>query len=620
MRAGQVEFIAIIGILVVVIVAVYFGMQTITVPTAPAAIAEEQKLVQDSVASFIRAGANDVLRTMFDNGGYITTQANSVTFLGKQVPYWTHNGRTTTPDMRANFVQGMTSYLNENRAVLEQSLAAKNVTIGDPSVSATLMQNQIILTVNMPTSVKGYPIQQPYTVTIPTKLGEIDELAKALSGYLSQNRFLEYATLSSMAQTPLENDVASVPFAVLVTDCGGYVYLTWNDIKPDVERAVQNTLAHTYMTGKVPLDTIRKISSPKYALPALGGKAYSDLEVSFFTPDDWALDRNTMQFTPEPINAYGIPVEMSDLCYSDPIYVKYFLTYPTITVIKDPLTGNLFKYAGSVYIKDNAPGDWATIAGYVSTEQAEICASQDCAFSATVLDSSFAPVSGADITFMGCPLGTTGSDGRLSGSVPCGAGVLEANAGLDYSTYSEMKGTSTAAGNELDGVTIALKKRPIVNINFYHVIIANDTILNQYRATNVDYIANDEAVTFTMLNIRTGDRYSRYFTTKQGKIEHLDAVEYAIVATLSKEAPDTQRGMVNVESFILDEDTTELHVYVPDVSGFSTLNQGEKQAQMILLTEFFSQCGIEPVSEAPLDTDKIPCSKTHSELLGALEA
>ena len=104
MVKGQVEFIAIIGIIAVVIVAVYFAFTSVApgvTPTAPVYTSAEQASVADTVNSFVRDGVSETLRTLSTYGGYLSPQADSVTYLGR-VPYGTSTNLVLTGSMHTH--------------------------------------------------------------------------------------------------------------------------------------------------------------------------------------------------------------------------------------------------------------------------------------------------------------------------------------------------------------------------------------------------------------------------------------------------------------------------------------------------------------------------------------
>ena len=425
MAKGQAEFAVIIGIVIVAAVVIIYAFPSITPRIMPPGKYDTFKA---SFESLVRDGAQDTMSKLSVYGGYLDNssfQLGSVIFLGKEVPYWQYNGNVKFPDVKANLVQGVSGYLARNKEGFIQEMKMSGLEIGEPKVSANVLAGKAIITVSMTTKIDGTNYPQPYTVEVQSRLGEIEEFSKAFAQYDKASRPLEYYTLSSMMISPMEGDAHSIPFFVSLTECGDYLFKGWYDLKPSVEGVVRATLAQTYMPGKAPLNTMMTSSSPKYALVPMNGKRYENLDVGFFVPDDFSLTPSEFQFSPDPISTSSKIIPLVGQCQSDPIYVNYYLTYPAIVRVKDPLTNNVFQFAVHVYIKDNKPGDWSGT-GYETDAQKQICSNPQCLAQITVKSASGNPVDSASITFMGCSLGRTDSRGVLSVTAPCGIGPIQA--------------------------------------------------------------------------------------------------------------------------------------------------------------------------------------------------
>jgi hypothetical protein len=612
MRKGQVEFVAVIGIVVVAVIVIYLGFQALAPPTpAPTAVAQEQKTVRDSLLNFMTSGAQEVLDTMSDHGGFLGPQANSVIHLGREVPFWQLSGVANFPNIQSNFVQGLTSYLRDNRASLEAMFEGRNVTIGDPIVTATFLDNQIQVNVNMPTSVKNYPITQPYTFTVQTRISQIDRFAKAFINTVSSERSFEYFTMSSMLLSPPGADsIQEVPVSVMLFTCGQFVHKSWNDVRPGMEAVIERTLANIYMPGKAPLNIGDVSPSPKYGLPSIGGQFYSDLEVNFFTPDDFGLSRDTFQFTPEPITARAVPIPMTGACVSEPVQVNYFVTYPAVVEVRDTLTDNLFRFAFQVYIKDNEPGPLADITGYATADQAQLCRYPQCSGSVIVEDSAGNPVPGADISFMGCGF-TAGATGSYDGLVPCGMGTLTVNA-EGFSPYEMM-----TSSDELAAYVVTLHRQPSINMEFFEVHIQNDSIQELYYIDDVTRIRHelqpDETVLLSFYNRELGQMEQRIYSSASATETSLAPATYLISGGLADSRFERYFGNVGYE-FTIREDTTKLYVYLPYMVGFDESTQEMRAGTAYKTSKMMAECGVPTVTEAPVDSSAaLGCSKTYAE-------
>ena len=609
MSKGQVEFIIIVGLLIVVSVVVFYAYQSglIGKSPVPSNIAEQQRTVKSSLENFIRNAALETIRTLATNGGYLSSDAfelGSVKFNGKDVPYWQKNGVVNYPDIKSNFVKGVTDYLNENREYLSSALGS-NITLGEASVSAEFLNDRIILRVNMPTTVKGYPIQQPYIVEVNTKFGKLVDFSTKFVNYATNTRPFEYHTLSTMLLSPMENGVSVIPIYIALMDCGSYVFKSWNDVKPELEHAIAVTLAQTYMPGKAPVNMLKKSGYPKYTLTSIDGNTYSDIDVKFYLPDDFELTRETFKMTPDPISAFAKPVPFAGVCVSDPVYVNYYLTYPVVVRASDG-TSNL-QFAFQVYINNNQPGDWSTITTVETDTHAMLCSNPSCYVDMTVKSSSGQPISMASVSFMNCPLGVTDENGRIAGPAPCGAGKLEIIKN-GYGAYKEMK-----TSDELTG-EVTLYKRPTVNFVPYEVSVQEWSDGKHVIYYGEDYIrpVTDKMVylAFYPKENPFKDRVlpiEVYLDSSGTTTDVLPAGEYMASGYLMSQDFTTMYGGF-VADVVIEEDMDgkDVYVYIPVSPEFEELtNQTEIGEKMIELTNVLYECGILPVSETPYEQEEM---------------
>jgi hypothetical protein len=610
------EFVVIVGVVFIALAVIFYAYQSnIFVPPLTPQTAD----IKNTVTNFIREGADSVLRLMYEHGGYTDVASDYVTYLGKSVPYWQRNGQVSYPNVQQNFVQGLAQYINNNKDALQDALNSSNVTFGNAEVFANLLSNQISITVNMPTTVKGTPLPQPYVVAFPSKLGEIYEFSKNFAVQDATTRYLEYFTLSSMLITPFEGDVQTVPFFVFLTRCGSFVFKTWWDIKPHAEAAIATTLAHTYMPGKSPLNVMTTTSYPKYMIPDLLGNRYSKLDITFQLPDNFELTRPNFYVSPEPITDMAQPVPFVGVCQSlKPTYVKYALQYPAIVSAKDEITGYSFRFAVDVAIYDNAPRPWASnTTGYTPELQQQICENPQCIGKIKVAGSDGSPIAGAELTFMGCPLGRTGSNGLLEGYVPCGIGPLK--------IYKDRYGITQVqhSSDELNDTTVTIRKIPFVNLNFYRVDVVNDTLTGRFVIWPAgvqrfnEGTDENESVYMYFFNRDTAGYLDMVYTTTQATMRLLPPASYAITALLTSSDMMESRGAFNTFFNITEDmDGRDLYVYVPYSYGFKDIkNDTESAKAASILTAVLYSCGLGPISLEQHDTNNLPCIKTYSEVI-----
>lgn len=608
MAKGQAEFAVIIGIVIVAAVVIIYALPNITNPIIPSG---KYGMFKASFESLVRDGAQDTMSRLSAYGGYpdnSSFQLGSVSFLGKEVPYWQKDGSVKYPNVKDNFVQGVSSYLSKNKEGFLQEMKMAGLEIGEPRVSANMLASKIIITVNMPTKIDGTNYPQPYTVEIPSRLGEIEEFSKAFAQYDKNSRPLEYYTLSSMIISPMEEDVHSVPIQIFLTECGEYVFRSWWDIKPSLENVIKATLAQTYMPGKAPLNTMMTSSSPKYSLVPLNGKRYESLDVSFFLPDNFELTPADFQFSPDPIIAISQVIPMVGQCQSDPVYVKYYLSYPAIVRVKDPLTQNVFQFAVHVYIEDNKPGDWSGT-GYETDVQKQICSNPQCSADISLKDSLGKPVDYAAVSFMGCSLGRTDSQGILRGPAPCGLGPLQVYK-QGYESYGRMQ-----SSDSIRGLSLTLAKTPAIRLHLYEVIVQNISLNGKYDISQdgISPIATNRLVYMNLYDTTNVKAYQRGFSAAGNLLNSMPAGPYIITASLIS-AGGEELGAILVDYTLSESlDGKDLYVYLPDSLDYGKItDEAEKAGATVTLTNVLTKCGLGPISLSEVNFNG--CSVGYNEV------
>ena len=640
-KKGQIEIVALFGVIFVVAIVVFYAYQsgTFGVSPVPAGVAEQQKAVKNSINSFVRLSTINVLANISTYGGYPDEAAFSsdIEFNNREVPYWQKGGVITKPpNIQATFMNQLSKHIKDHIQNVVDNLDQENVTVETSSISVTpvISSDKIVVNVYLPIYVQGYLIPQPITVNVPTRFGEILEFSENFISYSHTYRPMEYFTLGSMLLSEMTDGVRNVPFVITLIECGDSVQKNWYDLEPYVDYAVRVTLAHTYLPGKAPEGTMQTQSYPKYNIPPLGfaQKTYPDLDVKFNLPDNFELNRATFNFAPDPIMATARAIPMSSICTSDPLYVRYFLRYPMIVSVHDPVTGNVFQFANDVYIYNNKPGEWNTQLDYSDYDE-ELCTDRYCDADITVVDTDGNPVSGAWVSFMGCDVGVTTSEGKITGNfrIPCAAGTLE----VFKSGYKSVKVQASHADMDLgDGFQVTMREQHDIRINLYEVRITEDVKKEHYTIEN-----NPDSVT-ELNKFETGrkvvltltpfsrencegdwDTCFREFDTSTATLENIAVDDYLVGIEIIDSAGKSRGKITDVIPAGDISSDAELHIYVPSNLAYSMLIQditdpgaaADLAFYEQVFDDMFKACGsgVDPISS--LDSDqmfenKLPCN------------
>lgn len=591
MKSGQAEIIIIVGILVVVVSVVYFSVQLLSSePAITTGIENQKRLAENSIKTVIREATLSTLDEISVRGGYPEAQPNSVLLDDKEVPYWSYRGQVNIPNVKANMETGIRNFLAQSKETIISG-STQTLTIEDPSVSVNIIKNKIIVDVNMPSTLwieeKPYTLDR-FSVDVPSRLGQTLSFSQSFVSKAQTERYLETFTMASILISPFDGPTRTVPFYVLLTECGDNVYKTWYDIKPEMESIIKATLANTYMPDKYPTGVIRTSSSPKYVIPDVDSNDYQELDIAFHLPDDFELNPASFQMTPNIISIYAAPIPYTAICQSEPFVVDYIVNYPAVVRIKDDLTGTAFQYAIDVFIRDNKPAPWSATQ-YDLSEQEIVCSNPQCEADLIVRDSN-GIVKGAAVTFMGCPLGQTDILGKLQGVAPCGAGSLEIDA-AGHSRYDQIKSTQNALQqNELE-TTITLRNKPVMKINFYDVDVISQ-LDGSYFVPFGGIEKTQDFVQVEFAPIDVDEQYSPIFTEASSLIvSNIPEGNYYIAAIISDD-----RGIIG--SFGADYTITnddQLYMYIPKFIGLADLDGEPRLRKIHELTNVMINCGIGPI-------------------------
>ena len=595
MRKGQAEILIILGIIVVGVIAILLATQSFDRP-----ISTPPSDLRGSLEHLIRSGADETQRVLSLNGGYAAPAGGAV-FLEQSVPYWQENGVLNIPAVEQNFEEFLTAFINENKDSFVEGLGGE-IVVGRADVDATFLNDKIILNVNLPSSRNNVATPPNYQIEILSRFGEVLDFSRTFTQMQTDNRYLEVFTLNSIIASPIENGEFVTPWFIQLATCGDFIFRSYQDIQPAMRDRVATTLAHTYLPGKSPVNVGDVTPFPKYLLPLT--KPYTDLDVSFHLADD-GLNPTNFQFTPDPIQASADPIGFTGICVSDPLYVRYFLSLPVIVRVKDTITGHIFQFALPLFIDNNAPGTWGIATDGDRAIQAQICEDLFCSVSLAVTGTSGEPVSGADVSFMGCSIGRTSSQGVLETAGPCGAGPLQVYA-KGYDFYIEQ-----TSYTNMEDKTVTLSQLVSPALFIHEAIVADNIFSNQYWIMGT--VPLDGKLLLSLRSTETDKIYTRVFDEPGEALKGVPVGTYMVIGTLMNEDLTVLRG--SLSTFLtLTEGVEELYFYVPQNTEFVGMeDQNAIFARSRTLTTVLERCGVGPVQSTAFDGE-FPCIKEYSEV------
>ena len=356
---GQAEFVVVAALVIVGVVAVILATQPgiVVIPTAPTDILLEQELISDSVGVVTRAAAQDTLRVVENHGGYLTPgiyEEGEVVpfevFLSNGVPIAQMCDEVTIPSkaLVENLIEiGIERYVRGNiESILGASDRQVIVNSNELRIDANILDDRVIITINLPTSVEGYAIPQPYPeIIIETNLGRIIDFQNDFVTEMASNRPFEIFTIYTIQHSRhLYHDG-------VLTTCGEGLEVSGAEINLGLERAVRAAMHPAMWTPMVDQTSGDLADVPKIlTIQNVNGRVYSDLEnIRFDLPDGWVVyGSEGIDIDNDEVALYvpGLapPLETTDVCIQT-YHNAYGINYPVIVSVFDEATKYWYRFA-----------------------------------------------------------------------------------------------------------------------------------------------------------------------------------------------------------------------------------------------------------------------------------
>jgi hypothetical protein len=461
---GQAEFVAILAIVIIALVAIIVALNQLSIfPFAPTTgIEEQQKTIKDSVNNLIKAGIQEILVDIYNQGGYSDPPGNSISFGDTKVPVWQECVDVEIPDVEEEIRSGIESFLIEELGQ-EMIFFGKKVKFdySDMKADVRIIPGRIEADIYLKTMVEGYEISMPYSTSFDSDLYGILEFSEAFSQGVNDTKFFEIVTITSALLSNPESG-SWVPISGVRTGCFNPFFLSKDQAVQRMDDIIDYTVSHVVWDKA----TLRSSSNPFYPVNTMKDKRY-DLDVEFHYPD-WDL-RDNMKTSQDPLkiipkriklNQGPISLPMPNFCM-DYYGFAYSFRYPVVVSVKDDFNGLVFKFAVMSTVEGNSPSYCETELGESRGEN--LCKVSDCEIGLRVVDELGRAVPGADVLFHDCDLGKTDSLGMIRSNVPCMISELKVykegyKAFGDFNSYSEF-----------DGKEIEIKKVDTVSVHFIGV-------------------------------------------------------------------------------------------------------------------------------------------------------
>ncbi|MBN2101746.1 MAG: VWA domain-containing protein [Candidatus Aenigmarchaeota archaeon] len=422
-KKGQIELVAIVAFVVLILIAVFFLLQPSGNQLDPwmNMLSDEQRLIRDSVKNFLSLATEEELTRLYEQGGFIdTTGTVNIKFSGLEIPLWVACGSVNVPDIENELSRGINEYIVRNLEK-DTEFYGKD-TILDVSKLKTeiiLQDKKVVAKFYIPATTKGFEMPPEYEVTVDSNLKEILELSSNLAYELNETKFLELITMMAMTQSNRSSE-SWTPVKGVLTECGKRVVVKRPQFLEATKRMIKYIIKHLVWNREAP----RLADNIFFQLDSTGGKSY-DIDVSFHYPEEWD-DELPEKFStnPETLRKISKPlIKFVPFCMEN-YEVSYSFQYPVVIAVKDDIMNQHFRFAVYASIKDNTPDNECEAKLFVGrTEYETKCIDNaKCDFKIRVTDTNGNPIKDADVTFYECDLGYTNEAGLLISDtvkVPC---------------------------------------------------------------------------------------------------------------------------------------------------------------------------------------------------------
>jgi hypothetical protein len=439
MRKGQLEFIVVLGILLVVVIVAFYAMQggTVLPSSVPKGVYDEQREISETIKNIIRNAADKTLRDMMMHGGYLEDRGVAgvsyedvahTDFLLGGVPYWQQCNNVMYPDIRdvklwmeASMEKMLRESIDDvellygNRAVFDRDNIDVNINIlGINAYEPDMLD----ITVNMPTKVRDYSLPgdlYPYRVKVDTKFGKIYSFGRDFADASAENRYFDIFTITAIYfSQELENTHTKLPTFGVLTQCGEVLYRSPQQINTYLLEMLEYVMASTLWWQKM----VPTGDEKAFAIEDLNGEAYPGLDISTMMADGFLFNLFDFVFVTNfdmpSSNGHTIPV-----CTE--VYNKgYNFNYPFVVRVKDPYTGYGFNFASMVGVRDRGDGVMVPSECGAVQETMSECRELACYGRVRVMNDLGEPMPNSFVVFGGCPIGETDENGYVDGPIQCG--------------------------------------------------------------------------------------------------------------------------------------------------------------------------------------------------------
>ncbi|RLJ07846.1 MAG: hypothetical protein DRP12_01560 [Candidatus Aenigmatarchaeota archaeon] len=454
MVRGQLEIFAIIGLVVIGIVAVYYLFLSApsAIPSESPAVPERLKHVQSWILNLLQEKLSENLRTLERQGGYFYPAADSPVYAGSPVAYWANCSSTVYPELqeiesllKEKTLADVLDEINETMEIdNKQVVFQKN----DAKLELSIKDDRIVYALWLPTRVEGEELAQPYAGSIPTRFGYIYKFARDFADFQASTRALEWATIRNIYYSEL-------PTFGWLAGCGNFIHLTYQEATDLLTGVVKHTLSNI-LWWREPSGNSQV--APIAYIESVNNNRYEDLLPQLHLPDNYKVETSEIFLGPtEPVLETPPPLSIISFVCIQWYSVNYTFSFPAIVSVFDELTKNWLNFAVLVSVDRMRPS--VERCG-ISISAGGLCENPQHPISLKIIDGVGNAIENAIVNYEGCIL-RSDQNGNVTGNVSAERGILQVFK-EGYSVYRAEKSV-----DELRDLQITLYKPLKVNFKLY---------------------------------------------------------------------------------------------------------------------------------------------------------
>jgi len=360
-RKGQVEFIAVLVFVALALVVAYTSFfRPEANPALPDSVKRKANAIDDYFTGMASRTAADVAAGIEQAGGFedpSKAPGGSAIYLGSAVPVWQRCSSGFAPtleEMEQAIAKGI-----EDRIRRQGPEAAE--TFGDMaafdfsklSVSASVREDSIDVSISLPTEVMKYKMEGRYNISVPSSLGRIHAFASGFASSQGKERYFENFLLATIY---LSEETSSFPLLPVfdVFSSNETIFRPAEAMSDGLAKSINYSITNILLWK--PMEDAGSGSNPKhFSIADLSGKRYEDLNsagpqgnITFRMADNltvsvskefqWRCEGKFIEKT--DCDRFS----QADACLTS-FNVDYPVTYPVVVSVADGPLRSTFRFA-----------------------------------------------------------------------------------------------------------------------------------------------------------------------------------------------------------------------------------------------------------------------------------